>query len=56
MGIPASNQRNIKKHVSVEWNVRLPGLLHRVECIPALIACMVMNNALSTYSLALAIF
>jgi hypothetical protein len=36
-------------------NVRLPGLQPRVECIPALIAYIAMDNASSRYSLALAI-
>ncbi len=36
--------------------IRLPGLLPSVECIPALIACMVMDNASSTNSFASAIF
>ena len=36
-------------------NVRLPGLLPRVECIAALMACIVMDKASSMYSLALAI-
>jgi hypothetical protein len=34
-------------------NVRLPGLLPRVECIDALITCMVMDEASLMYSLAL---
>jgi hypothetical protein len=36
-------------------NVGLPGLLPRVECIAALMACIAMDIASSTYSLALAI-
>jgi hypothetical protein len=36
-------------------NVRLPGLLPRVECIAALMACIAMDKASSMYSLALAI-
>ncbi len=36
-------------------NVRLPGLLSRVECIAALMACIAMDKASSMYSLALAI-
>ena len=36
--------------------VRLPGLLPRVDCIPALIACIAMENASSVYSLVLSIF
>jgi hypothetical protein len=36
-------------------NVRLPGLLSRVECITALMACIAMNKASLMYSLALAI-
>jgi hypothetical protein len=35
---------------------RLPGLLPKVECIPALIACIAMDSALSTNSFASAIF
>ena len=38
------------------FNVRLLGLLPRVEYISALIACIAMDNASSTYSLVLAIF
>ena len=37
-------------------NVRLPGLLPRIECIAALMACIAMDKASSTYSLVLAIF
>jgi hypothetical protein len=36
-------------------NVRLPGLLPRVEYIAALVACIAMDKALSMYSVALAI-
>jgi hypothetical protein len=35
---------------------RLPGLLPKVECIPALIACMALDSALSADSFASAIF
>jgi hypothetical protein len=36
-------------------NVRLPGLLPRVECIAAFMACIAMDKASLIYSLALAI-
>ena len=35
-------------------NTRLPGLIPKVECAPARMACIVMDNALSINSLALA--
>jgi hypothetical protein len=37
-------------------NTRLPGLLPKVECTPARMACMAIDNALSTYCAALANF
>ncbi len=37
-------------------NVRLPGLLPRVEFFAALMACIAMDKASSMYSLALAMF
>ncbi len=36
-------------------NVRVPGLLPRVECIAALMACIAMDKASSMYSLVMAI-
>ncbi len=36
-------------------NVRLPGLLPKVECIAAFMACIAMDKASSMYSLVLAI-
>ena len=37
-GVPVSNQRNLRNMSLL--NVRFLGLLPRVECIPALIACI----------------
>ncbi len=37
-------------------NTRLPGLLPMVECTPACMACIAIDNAASTYCAALAIF
>jgi hypothetical protein len=37
-------------------NTRLPGLLPKVECTPGCMACIAIDNALSTYCAALAIF
>jgi hypothetical protein len=37
-------------------NTRLPGLLPKVECTPAGMACIAIDNASSTYYAALAIF
>jgi hypothetical protein len=53
-GMPIRNQWNVEKHVSV--NKRLPGLLPKVECTPALMTCIAIDNASSTYCAALAIF
>ncbi len=47
--------KKIYRNISL-LNVRLPGLLPRVECIPALIACIAMDKASSIYSLVLAMF
>ncbi len=37
-------------------NTRLPGLLPKVECTPACMVCIAIDNALSTYCAAMAIF
>jgi hypothetical protein len=48
--MPGGNHRYIENTSLLK--TRLPGLLLRVECIPALIACMAMDIALSTNSFA----
>jgi hypothetical protein len=53
-GMPICNQWNVVKHVSVK--IRLPGLLLKVECTPACMVCIAIDNASSTYCAALVIF
>jgi hypothetical protein len=52
-GVTIRNQWNVEKPL---LNTRLPGLLPKVECNPACMACIAIDNGLSTYCAALAIF
>jgi hypothetical protein len=45
--------KRLLKNMSL-LNVRLPGLLPRVDCIAAFMACIAMDKASLMYSLALA--
>ncbi len=49
-----SANKGILRNMSL-MNVRLPGLLPRVECIAAFMACIAVDKISSMYSLALAI-
>ncbi len=53
-GMPICNQWNVEKHVLLY--TRLPGLLPKVECTPACMACITIDNALSTFVLHLQYF
>ncbi len=48
-GVPICNQWNIEKHVSVKNKPK-------VECSPACMACIAIDNASYTYCSALALF
>ncbi len=52
--VPICNQCNVEKHVSVKH--KMPGMLPKVECTPACMVCIAIDNDSSTYRAALAIF
>ncbi len=52
--VPSSNQGNVKLHVPVGCKTS-GGLLPRVECIAALMACIAIDKASLMHSLTLAI-
>jgi hypothetical protein len=55
-GTPICNQWNVEMRSMSLLNTRLPGLLPKVECTPARMACIAVDNALSTYCTVLVIF